>query len=147
LWQYITQQKEFVEFCVTIGGGGRRSKYQFSRYVIKEHSQTFSKFQGGQDTHQNSCNFKYFPVVMVPFLDQSIFFILLRHVICMKKSICFCINIYIYHLSILRVSLSVAFSIDINFLWSRIENSRWTLSRISLSYIQYSKVFFVKICF
>ncbi len=37
-------------------------------------------FSGGQDIFQNSCNFKYFPVVMVAFLCASIFFILLRRV-------------------------------------------------------------------
>jgi hypothetical protein len=35
---------------------------------------------GGQDIYQNSCNFKYFLVVIFPFLCPSIFFILLRRV-------------------------------------------------------------------
>jgi hypothetical protein len=36
------------------------------------------EFFRGQDIHQNSWNFKYFPVVMVPFLCRLIFFILSR---------------------------------------------------------------------
>jgi hypothetical protein len=39
------------------------------------------EFSGGQDIHQNSCNFKYFSVVIVPFLCASIFFILSRRVL------------------------------------------------------------------
>jgi hypothetical protein len=37
-----------------------------------------TEFSGGQDIHQNSCNFYYFPVVLISFLCASIFFILSR---------------------------------------------------------------------
>jgi hypothetical protein len=42
-------------------------------------------YRASQDIHQNSSNFKYFSVVIVPFLCVSIFFILSRRDIMSSK--------------------------------------------------------------